>query len=67
MFFLVTGFLEGIQQHSQNNVKVEELTLMELTQPGAYGAAGLGAKHAGATLKLNYKENAIRLFHHIFK
>ncbi|XP_064600875.1 LOW QUALITY PROTEIN: N-acetyl-D-glucosamine kinase-like [Liolophura sinensis] len=60
------GFFKALKPRNDQDVKITEISLLELQQNGAVGAAALGAKHAGYQLPLDYKANSKTFCHHKF-
>ncbi|XP_064649338.1 N-acetyl-D-glucosamine kinase-like isoform X2 [Lineus longissimus] len=63
---LIEGFKEGIQPIYQEDVTVQEFSLIRLTTSGAIGAACLGAKAAKKIIDINYRDYHEVFYHHKF-
>lgn len=64
--FVISGFFRGLKPRNDKDVKITEISLLELQQNGAVGAAALGAKHSGYRLPVDYKANSKTFCHQKF-
>ncbi|XP_077992249.1 N-acetyl-D-glucosamine kinase-like [Glandiceps talaboti] len=63
---LKEGFLEGLKPRNEKDVEIEEISLLDLKESPAIGAAVIGAHDAGCKLNINYEANVDVFFHHKF-
>ncbi|CAH1257734.1 N-acetyl-D-glucosamine kinase-like isoform X1 [Branchiostoma lanceolatum] len=60
------GFLRGMLPRNDRDVTIKTITLLELKQSCAIGAANLGARSVGMKLPVKYADNATVFFSHTF-
>ena len=58
---MFTGFLEVLKSQRDHH-RIRKISLLELKESSALGAAGLGAKAVNFDLPLDYKANATLFF-----
>jgi N-acetylglucosamine kinase len=61
---LQEGFKDGLRPRSDDNHKIQEITLLFLNKPATFGSAYLGVHAAGCQLPIDYTKNAIAFFHY---
>ncbi|XP_035673899.1 N-acetyl-D-glucosamine kinase-like isoform X3 [Branchiostoma floridae] len=60
------GFLRGMLPRNERDVAIKTITLLELKQSCAIGAANLGGRSIGKKLPVKYADNATVFFSHTF-
>ncbi|XP_070540467.1 N-acetyl-D-glucosamine kinase-like [Ptychodera flava] len=63
---LKEGFLEGLRPRNDKDIDIEEISLLDLKESPAVGAAVIGARDSGSQLNINYEKNVNVFFHHKF-